>query len=205
MTSVPSRFGEVLEAARTLGAVGPGEDTALIEHSEGFAGVIGDVDGPLLDLGSGGGIPGLVLAYLFDVVPVTLLEAQQRRADHLRWAVAMLGLGDRVEVLEARAEDAARRAEYRGHFAVATARSFGSPAVVVECAVPFLRSGGRLVVSEPPDAPGTRWDGAEHVLPVVGPRYHQVSGGAYAVLSLTGAIPDSLPRKPGRAERDPLF
>jgi len=56
-----------------------------------------------------------------------------------------------VDVVEARAEEAARRPELREAFAGVVARSFGPPAVTAECAVGFLRLGARLVVSEPPD------------------------------------------------------
>ena len=62
-----------------------------------------------------------------------------------------------MTILGAAAEDAGRDAEWRGGFDLVTARSFGAPAVVAECGAPFLRVGGRLVVSEPPSDGPTRW------------------------------------------------
>ena len=105
--------------------------------------------GRVLDLGSGGGLPGLVLATCRPELELTLLEARQRACRFLREAVIALGLTG-VAVVEARAEDAARRTDLRETFDAVVARSFGPPAVTAECAVGFLRLGGRLLVSEPP-------------------------------------------------------
>ena len=117
--------------------------------------------GRLLDLGSGGGLPGLVVASARSELQLTLLEARQRACRFLRQAVEDLGLA-RVTVVEARAEEAARWPDLRGAFDAVVARSFGPPAVTAECAVGFLRPGGRLVVTEPPaeeqgPGPGSRW------------------------------------------------
>jgi 16S rRNA (guanine527-N7)-methyltransferase len=112
----------------------------------------------VLDLGSGGGLPGLVLAAYRPTLRLTLLEARQRACRFLREAAGTLEL-DGVTVVEARAEEAARRAGLREAFDAVVARSFGPPAVTAECGVGFLREGGRLVVSEPPleETPSPRW------------------------------------------------
>ena len=68
---------------------------------------------------------------------VALLEANGRRAAFLRRAVERLGLGDRVTVLEERAEVCGRDAGLRAGFDGVLARSFGRPAVVAECAAPL--------------------------------------------------------------------
>lgn len=110
----------------------------------------------MLDLGSGGGLPGLVVASYRPELELTLLEARQRACRFLREALGELGRTD-VAVVEARAEEAARRPDLRETFDAAVARSFGPPAVTAECAVAFLRPGGRLVVSEPPGEEESRW------------------------------------------------
>ena len=112
--------------------------------------------GRVLDLGSGGGLPGLVLATYRPELELTLLEARRRACQFLRDAVAQL-TATGVTVVEARAEEAARRADLREAFDDVVARSFGPPSVTAECAVGFLRAGGRLVVSEPPEEEGPRW------------------------------------------------
>ena len=111
----------------------------------------------VLDLGSGGGVPGLVLAEAYPGMGFVLLDAGVRRCRFLRVTVEALGLGDRVDVVEGRAETAARRPDLREGVDAVVARSFGPPAVTAECAVAFLRLGGALVVSEPPEA-AERWE-----------------------------------------------
>jgi 16S rRNA (guanine527-N7)-methyltransferase len=130
-----------------------------IEHGLALLGCLGEPrGGRWIDLGSGGGAPGLILASTVPEARLVLLDARARRCRFLREAVSELGLGDRVEVVEERAESAAREPAWREAHDAVVARSFGSPAVTAECAVGFLRSGGRLVVSEPPGG-GTadRW------------------------------------------------
>lgn len=109
-----------------------------------------------LDLGSGGGLPGLVVAEARPEMQLVLLDSRRRCCRFLDEAVEQLGFAGRVEVVEARAEVAARRPELREVFDTVLARSFAPPPVTAECAVGFLRIGGHLVVSEPPD-PANRW------------------------------------------------
>ena len=80
---------------------------------------------------------------------LTLLEARQRACAFLREAAARLGRDD-VAVVEARAEEAARRPGLRETYDAVVARSFGPPPVTAECAVGFLRLEGYLIVTEPP-------------------------------------------------------
>jgi 16S rRNA (guanine527-N7)-methyltransferase len=110
----------------------------------------------VLDLGSGGGLPGLVLAEDDPGRRLVLLDSATRRCRFLRQAIGVLGLEGRAEVVEERAETAARHPTLREASDAVMARAFGPPAVTAECAVGFLRLGGSLVVSEPPEA-SVRW------------------------------------------------
>jgi 16S rRNA (guanine527-N7)-methyltransferase len=129
-----------------------------VEHGLALLGCLGELSGQLwLDLGSGGGAPGLVLARAAPDNRLVLLDAGKRRCQFLLQAVTELGLRDGVVVAEDRAESAARNGALREAFDAVVARSFGPPAVTAECAVGFLRLGGRLVVSEPPGGEAGRW------------------------------------------------
>jgi 16S rRNA (guanine527-N7)-methyltransferase len=163
----------------------------------------------VLDLGSGGGLPGLVVATSRPDLDLTLLEARQRACRFLREAVLTLGLA-RVSVVEARAEAAARRPDLRETFDAAVARSFGPPAVTAECAVGFLRPGGRLVVSEPPGGEGpertaARWPvtGLEELgfaPPVAGGG----PGASFVVMEKTKSD-DRWPRRVGVPAKRPIW
>jgi 16S rRNA (guanine527-N7)-methyltransferase len=143
---------EVLEESRELGLLGPGPVARQYAHARDLATAIGPFAGRFLDLGAGGGLPGLVLAEQWPDARGTLLDAQQRRCGFLETALARLALDERFDVACGRAERLARDEPLRGRFDLVVARSFAAPAVTAECAVAFLRRGGQLVVTEPPDA-----------------------------------------------------
>jgi 16S rRNA (guanine527-N7)-methyltransferase len=163
---VPGTLQEVLGAARDAGFLGPGPIERHLRHARGFVD-LGRMEAEggsprILDLGSGGGLPGLVVAGAWPEATVALLEANERRAQFLERAVVACALQERVSVVHQRAEIGGRDPLYRATFDGVVVRSFGSPAVVAECAAPFLRVGGWLVVSEPPaDAGGTAAPGAD--------------------------------------------
>ena len=140
--------------------MGGGQDVdALAEHARGFVGPIASAT-RVLDLGSGGGVPGLVVAALRPDATVTLLDASVSRTDWLRRVVGRLGWGARVHVVTGRAEVLAHDERWRGSQDAVVARSFAPPLVTAEVASALLRVGGRLVVSEPPTPDLTRWPAA---------------------------------------------
>jgi 16S rRNA (guanine527-N7)-methyltransferase len=152
------RLFDVLTEATRLGFVGGDSVPEHVEHARRFAGAVAGADA-VLDLGSGGGLPGLVLAWDQSDLAVVLLDASSKRCDFLRRAIGRLGLAGRVDVWCGRAEVLGRDPSRRGSQAAVVARSFGPPWRTAECGSPFLRVGGRLVVSEPPGAPD-RWPAA---------------------------------------------
>ncbi len=158
VSDTPAVLRDVLVAAREAGFLGPGAVERHILHAQGFVDLVeaqlSTDTVRLLDLGSGAGLPGLVVACNLPTAQVVLLEANQRRAEFLRRAVVTCGFEGRVTVVHQRAELCGRDPLYRGLFSGVVARSFGSPAVVAECGAPFLVPGGWLIVSEPPDEQG---------------------------------------------------
>jgi 16S rRNA (guanine527-N7)-methyltransferase len=142
-------LNRVLSEIQRRGAIGRGSIPDAIEHALQFVAALPAVPGVLVDLGSGGGLPGLVIAVHAPLWHVHLVERRAKRADLLRYAVTTLALESRVDVHEADADALARAGVVRAE--VVTARSFGPPVVVLETASAFLRSGGVVIVSEPPD------------------------------------------------------
>jgi 16S rRNA (guanine527-N7)-methyltransferase len=203
----PGVLLDILENARELGLLGPGPVARQLEHALDLARAIGEFDGHLLDLGSGGGLPGLVLFEQWERATGVLLDAQRRRCEFLTGAVTTLDLGDRVSVECGRAEVLARQEDLRAGFDLVVARSFGPPAVTAECAVGFLRAGGELVVTEPPNADvAARW-------PAIGlaelgfePAEAMRVGETGAVrMRLLGDPDDRWPRRDGVPTKRPLW
>ena len=164
----------------------------------------------MVDVGSGGGMPGLPLKIAFPRLRVTLVESVNKKADFLRSTVAELGIAD-VEVVAERAETAARQAEHRDTYDWAVARALGTLPVVVELCAPFLAPGGLLVAQRSGDLDGEMLRAAPafkalHLwtrtpiyldLPAL-PRHGLVVSEKYA------PTPEAYPRRPGMARKRPL-
>jgi 16S rRNA (guanine527-N7)-methyltransferase len=146
---------EALQAIQARGAIGESSILGAIAHAEHFVRMIPDTARTLADLGSGGGLPGLVIIARRPELVVTLVERRATRADLLRRAVAALDASDRVTVVADDARVVAERSP--GTFDAVTARSFAAPPITVKWAGILLRPGGVLVVSEPPDDDPRRW------------------------------------------------
>src|ERR1700750_652328 len=96
---------EILTESKTLGFLGPGDPASHIAHAVGFATAAlrwGPAPTRLADLGTGGGVPGLVLAEYWPEAEVVCIETATRRSKALRSWVERLGFADRVRVLEGR-------------------------------------------------------------------------------------------------------
>ena len=195
----------VLERSRALGFLGPGPVDAHVARARAFHAAVAEPTGRVVDLGSGGGVPGLVLARWWPATSWVLLDAAERRTGFLVEAVAELGLEHRVRVHRARAEEAGRDPAWRGGADLVVARSFGPPAVTAECAAPLLVVGGRLLVAEPPSPHPDRWPAAG--LAELGLRRVDGDDGArsVAVLVLDAPCPVRYPRRTGIPSKRPLW
>jgi 16S rRNA (guanine527-N7)-methyltransferase len=98
----------------------------------------------LVDVGSGGGLPGLPIKLAAPHLGTTLIEATVKKARFLRGAVEALEM-DGVEVVNQRAEEVARSGAHRGAYDAATTRAVARLSVVAEYCVPLLRVGGYAI------------------------------------------------------------
>lgn len=194
----------MLGRARDLGFLGPGPIGPHVDRALDLDAAIPHPPQAALDLGSGGGLPGLPLALLWTRSEWVLLDASARRTAFLGEAVGDLGLDARVRVVGSRAEEAGRT-ELRASFDLVVARSFAAPAVTAECGSPFLRVGGRLIVAEPPGGSPERWDPSG--LTELGLRLEEASGGptSYQSLVQVAPCPERYPRRVGIPAKRPLF
>ena len=149
-----ARLLVALRAIQARGAIGEASLEHAIVHAEQFVAALPIGLSTLVDLGSGGGLPGLVIAVRRPEIHVTLVERRQSRADLLSRAVRALNLTDHVVVF---AGDVRSLGDSFGSFDAATARSFAAPTITAHWAGILLKSGGRLVVSEPPTDDESRW------------------------------------------------
>jgi len=146
--------------------------------------------GPLIDVGSGGGSPGIPLAAVVPERTVTLLDAERRKCDFLRhWAPA------NAEVVWGRAEE-----QPREQWGVALAKALAQPPVAAELCLPLVRPGGVAIL----------WLGESADLDALAIASEQLGGGApelhdrLAVLPKVEATPTGFPRRVGVAKKRPL-
>jgi 16S rRNA (guanine527-N7)-methyltransferase len=135
-----------LADSQRLGMLGDRPVGEIVEHAGAFVTALTDVAGTVIDLGSGGGVPGLVIARARPDLHVVLVDRRASRTDHLRRLVARLGLDGRVDVLTRDASTLHGEMEADA----VVARGFGPPTATLRAATPLLRTGGAVVVSEPP-------------------------------------------------------
>jgi 16S rRNA (guanine527-N7)-methyltransferase len=151
---------EILLDAQRLGMLGGRPVEQAAEHAAAFAEALSATltsGARMIDLGSGGGLPGLVLADLLEDCSIVLVDRREKRTDFLRRSVRRLGHAH-VEVRTADVDAIARDVEAGRErpFDAATARGFGPPAITLRLARRLISRDGVIVVSEPPT--GDRWD-----------------------------------------------
>jgi len=149
---------EVLRESQRLGFLGARPVEQAAEHAAAFAAALGPPPGArLIDLGSGGGLPGLVVAELLPQCSIVLVDRRQKRTDFLHRAVRRLAF-DHVEVRAADVATVASGVEAGTEhpFDGVTARGFGPPEMTLRLARRLIAEVGTIVISEPPT--GERWD-----------------------------------------------
>ena len=139
----------ILAEIQRRGGIGPVDLDAAITHAEAYAVALPEGCATVVDLGSGGGLPGVVIAVRRPEVRMLLVERRATRADLLRYAVRALHLVDRVEVTERDARDLSVALD--GPVDAVTARSFAAPEVLIPLAATLLGPAGVLLLSDPPD------------------------------------------------------
>ena len=162
----------------------------LLEDSLRGVDVVRALEGPIVDVGSGGGAPGIPLAYALPDREVTLLEANGRKCDFLRqWAPP------NAVVVHGRAEE-----QETDRYGVAVAKALAPPPVAAEWCLPLVRPGGAAVLWTGPtaDADQVARAGAHLASELL------ESPAGFLVLRKLEPTPAGFPRRTGVARKRPL-
>jgi 16S rRNA (guanine527-N7)-methyltransferase len=162
----------------------------LLEDSLRGVDLVRRFEGPVIDVGSGGGVPGIPLACALPDREVTLLEANGRKCEFLRrWAPP------NATVVQGRAEE-----QVTDWYQVAVAKALASPPVAAEWCLPLVRSGGAAILWVGPTVDRSR------VARVAGQLAAELAEApdGFLVLHKIGATPKGFPRRVGVAKKRPL-
>ncbi|HKF14642.1 MAG TPA: 16S rRNA (guanine(527)-N(7))-methyltransferase RsmG [Gaiellaceae bacterium] len=164
----------------------------LLDDSVAGRPLVETFDGPVVDVGSGNGAPGIPLAVELPEREFILLEASRRKCDFLeRWAARL----PNVTVVHGRAEEQSVEA-----FGLALAKALAPPPVAAEWCLPLVHEGGGAIL----------WIGASADVEAVRRAAGRLAADVrdtppgFVVLAKTGPTPPGFPRRPGMARKRPL-
>jgi len=164
----------------------------------------------IVDVGSGAGFPGIPIAICRPDIHVVMMDSLGKRVEFLQSVIAALGLN--AEAVHIRAEDGARKAEYREAFDMATARAVASLNLLSEYLLPFVKVGGWMLAFKGPTLQEELRE-AENAFSILGGEFVreekvEIPGRDWdhrlAYIKKTASTPEKYPRKAGKPEKKPL-
>lgn len=165
----------------------------------------------LIDIGTGAGFPGIPIKIAFPHIKVVLLDSLNKRIKFLNEVVEKLNL-DNVETLHGRAEDYAKKAEYREQFDMCVSRAVANLSTLGEYCVPFVKKGGCFVSYKSADS-DEEINQSEKAISILGGKISKIDkfmlsgsdmGRALVVIEKDKNTPQKYPRKAGVPSKEPL-
>jgi 16S rRNA (guanine527-N7)-methyltransferase len=167
----------------------------------------------LVDIGTGAGFPAIVLAIALPNLAVLAIESVGKKTRFLQSLADRLNISQRLEVANERAESLAYDPSLRGSFDIATARAVGKIDVIAELALPFLKTGGRLLAQKSQAQLDEERRRAAIALPVLGGELTEIvipnvealeREHVVLIVCKKSATPKQFPRTPVQIKRMPL-
>jgi 16S rRNA (guanine527-N7)-methyltransferase len=165
----------------------------------------------LIDVGTGAGFPGIPLKICFPAMQLTLVESVGKKADFCRHLVSSLGL-DKVEVVQARAEEIGQMPQHREKYDVATARAVANLPILVEYLLPLVRLGGIMLAQKGENGP-IEAQSVEKTVKVLGGHFQQLreinlpgvaENRYFIIISKVAVTPPQYPRRVGIPQKTPI-
>lgn len=215
-----ARYRDLLAAAARRSSITAVREPAAIERRHILESLLlGDVlrrsgllrpGARVIDIGSGAGLPGLPIRTAWPDFHLALLEANARKCSFLRDVVRELSLSD-IVVLQARAEELGRDAAHRETYDLALARAVAPLPVLLEYALPLLRTSGHLAAPKG-SAAARELQAATRALEVLGGRLQQHlelrppqgPPQTLIIIEKTAPTPARFPRRPGLPAKRPM-
>jgi len=161
MSFDPAKFTAlepVLRAAQSIGALSGAPIEQIIGHALWFAKAIPREAKRVIDLGSGAGVPGLIVAFDRPELELVLVDRRSGRTDTLTRSVLALNIGSRVSVKCSEISDLVRDNKFFKQFDAAISRGLGPPFETLRLSCDLVKPGGVVIISEPPPSAQSRWN-----------------------------------------------
>ncbi len=163
----------------------------------------------LLDVGSGGGFPAIPIKILRDDLSVTMLEATNKKCEFLRLVISELGLKN-INVICGRAEDLAKKEEFREKFDITTARAVARLNTLLEYVLPFNKVGGKFYAFKSISSSEEIVE-SENALKILGGKVSEVldydlyeNKRSIIIVDKISKTPSKYPRGNGKERKNPL-
>lgn len=165
----------------------------------------------VIDIGTGGGFPGIPMKIFNETLEVTLLDSLNKRINFLNELIEELDLED-VEAVHGRAEELSRKKEYRELYDIATSRAVANLRTLTEYCLPFVKVGGYFIAMKGPD-PHQEVKDAQNSINKLGGRLVKVmefnlpvenSGRSLVIIQKTSRTDKKYPRGQGKPKNKPL-
>lgn len=191
------------------------EKEILLKHFADSVSVLPFIDikgKDVIDVGTGGGFPGVPLKIACPLANVTLLDSLNKRINFLKEVVSELGLSN-VSCVHSRAEDGGQDLNYREKFDVCVSRAVANLAVLTEYCLPFIKVGGTFVSLKGPDAKPEVIQ-AQNAIDVLGGQIDIVEkvkipftdiNHTLIMIKKVRQTPSKYPRKSGKISKSPIL
>ena len=165
----------------------------------------------ILDLGTGGGFPGVPLKIYDPSIEVTLLDSLNKRINYLKLVGETLDFKD-VIYLHSRAEDGAANPEYRQQYDIVVSRAVANMSTLSEYCIPYVKVGGYFIAQKTQDAQN-EIEEAKRAIELMGGEIESIVEGSVPFSELKHNLvlvkkvkdtPKNYPRKAGMPSKNPL-
>ena len=169
-------------------------------------------DSSIIDVGTGAGFPGIPIKIMKPETNLLLLDSLKKRTEFLKVVTGELNLHN-IDIIHSRAEDLARKQDYREGFDLAVSRAVASLNVLSEYCIPFVKAGGYFISYKGPAAEGELIRAKKAIKELGGQSQPQIKNipvpfspktHKLVLIQKNTATPKKYPRSPGKVKKSPL-
>lgn len=183
----------------------------IVKHFVDCATIVNEVNGRVLDIGTGAGFPGIPLKILNPTLDITLVDSLNKRVNFLNKVIEELKL-DKIEAIHSRAEELGKNIKYREKFDVVASRAVAQINILAEYTLPFCKKGGKCIFMKGANVEQELKNG-EKSIKILGGKIEKINelflenndnNRKIIIIDKLNSTPIKYPRKPGTPTKEPI-